>query len=236
MGTDTREREVSERTILLNRIDALSKRWITWKDAEFRSQLEPGDVLILDTMNSVISHFAKLAENRPVNHVVLYIGDDQVIQCARPTLDHPALRVQPISEVVGNHIRTATVLRHRSEKRAEVVKAAKAYLERQIGFDYGTLLRVFGPCLMRSYHGWETRGYATTLGLLSRILLRPHKNGRLTCCSFVVSAFTDAGLTIESENPLSAKNWTVTPKDLWSSDSFYIPVVLHRPPTISLEN
>ncbi len=140
---------------------------ITTEIDEFATSLQRGDVLLFDSIHA-LSHLIKFAENRPVSHCALYLGDGTFAHVGRhkpgktrkdpPSV--PAARTDSLTEWLksppGPYDRTVTALRHIDVSRASdtdgVAGRALEYVDpRNSTYNYLSLIALMVPSLLRTY-------------------------------------------------------------------------------------
>jgi hypothetical protein len=144
---------------------------ITTEVGPFMASLNPGDLLLFDTI-SPISELIKFAENRPINHCAIFLGDDEIAQ-ARAHVPAPDPHAPPLvgsaqkadlrellNSRPGIHYRTVTALRHvgapTDPRGAQaVVKRAKQYIDSgRTKYNYLSLILLMVPSLYRTYKSY----------------------------------------------------------------------------------
>jgi len=182
-------------------------------DAEaFLSQLRPGDVLLFDSVH-MLSELIKFAENRPVNHCTVYLGNGELAQVRghtpglnvrdRPLV--PAARKENLRDRLAAspaYDRTISALRHvatpsGSAGAEAVVKRAREYVEPEdTTYSYLSLIALMVPSLFRTYENYfQDPGAARRVGNLLRLVSQslldaldtdvstPSKNKKTLTCS-----------------------------------------------------
>ncbi len=143
---------------------------MTTEISVFKKSLVPGDVVLFDTLHP-LSNLIKLAENRPVSHCALYLGDDTFAHVgrhkpgktkrARPIV--PAARTDDLTKWLtpppGPYDRTVTALRHvavngASDAKAVVQRAKDYAIPGDTTYDYVSLVALMVPSLLRTYRSY----------------------------------------------------------------------------------
>jgi len=156
----------------------------------FVSRLRPGDILLFDSIHP-LSELIKFAENRPVNHCTIYVGDEQYVHVRRhkPSPDARADPIEPAARAEnlvlrlqsppGPYDRTVTALRHVATPEGpsgapSVVKRAIEYVEpADTTYCYLSLIAIMVPSLYRTYKKYlEERRSARRLGNLLQAMSR----------------------------------------------------------------
>jgi hypothetical protein len=138
---------------------------------EFISTLQPGDVLLLDSLHP-LSRLIQFAENRPVSHAAIYLGGSdrlaefahttkhtQVEPAARKARLRARLRVNP-----GPYDRTVTALRHvdvlsGSADTQGIIDRVDHYVDAaNTRYAYLNLIVLMAPSLLRSYNQYLSGG------------------------------------------------------------------------------
>lgn len=158
----------------------------------FSKALRAGDVLLFDTIHP-LSELIKFAENRPVNHCALYIGNGEFAHVGRhvPGRTRADPPVKPAARVEGLHTwlntssgpydRTVTALRHLKTKEGSdaslVAERAKYYLDpKDTSYNYLSLIALMVPSLFRTYRNYfgdsgAMKLVASTMRSVSRSLV-----------------------------------------------------------------
>jgi hypothetical protein len=183
----------------------------------FLGHLRPGDVVLFDSLHP-LSALIQLAENRPVSHAGLYLGEGKFAQVARESRSHPAAaRIEDLDERLGlPYDRTATALRHidvvNGAAPDAVVKRAHDYTDPEdTTYAYLSLISLMVPALFRTYEEYFDAGSSASqrigsvLETLSQAMLtvfepetaiaaQPAGAGKktLTCSEFVYRCFLEA--------------------------------------------
>jgi hypothetical protein len=199
---------------------------ITTRAKTFVDGLSPGDLLLFDT-TKLVSQLVKLAENCPVNHCAIYVGDQHMVQMGSGTAhvndDDLLLRLTNGESPVD---RTVTALRHRRVRDAIAERACQYRDDQDLfaKYSYFSLRYLMLPSLYRNYqrelkdHRAEAVLLPTIRWLAQAILGWFEKGGLLgdakrlkqrtmTCSEFVYRCYDEAkvhpSLVVEVENPLA---------------------------------
>jgi hypothetical protein len=183
----------------------------------FIDQLKPGDVVLFDSLHP-LSALIQFAENRPVSHAGLYLGNGEFAQVSRESEKHPAAaRIESLNDRLKlPYDQTVTALRHidviGGEKTDLVVKRAHDYTDTvDTKYAYLGLITLMVPALFRTYEGYFDAGSSMTqrigsvLETLSQAMLTVFEpdseivrqsagfdKKTLTCSEFVYRCFMEA--------------------------------------------
>ena len=204
---------------------------LTTDPGAFIGKLKAGDVLLFDSLHP-LSGLIQLAENRPVSHAGLYLGQGKFAQVSRESEQHPAAaRIESLDDRLKlPHDRTATALRHidiiNGATADGVVTWAHDYVDTgDTVYAYLSLITLMVPALFRTYElyfdeaGGPSQLIGTVLEALSQSVLavfepemayQTSRTSRksLTCSEFVYRCFFEADppLPIALTDPLFAYN------------------------------
>jgi hypothetical protein len=163
---------------------------LTTDPARFMSALKPGDVLLFDGV-SPISALIKLAENRPVNHCAVFLGQREFAEVRghKPAADRrsppavPAARSTDLEKLLDSaphYERTITALRHVNATRggaSAVAACARDYVDAaDTTYRYLSLIALMVPSFFRTYEKYfnarrSTERLAEMLRVVSQSIL-----------------------------------------------------------------
>jgi hypothetical protein len=195
---------------------------------KFLKKLKPGDVLLFDTI-TLVSQLIKFAENRPVNHCGVFLGDDTFAQVGSGTAHaHTADLRERLEKRPGPLDRTVTALRHVDAFDAKasvrisnsIVKIADEYINvRKTDYSFVSLRHLMIPSLYRNYRNdlENTKHVAKFLPLISSLakailshfgqvesVSKLDGTKSLTCSEFVYRCYLEAAprLQVDVHRPL----------------------------------
>jgi hypothetical protein len=198
---------------------------VTLRDRDFVGQLAPGDILLFDS-SFPTSALIKFADNSPINHCAIYIGDDYFAHVTHQLKGEPTVQEMKIYERLDERCDYSVTALHYGSPPGNADAAAIAIANSEKlrheadEYAYLNLLALVFPAFVRSY-GWMARArtpLAFGLDVLSRAFLRSMGEeavtrdfpselaGRksLTCSEFVYRCFAEnlSPYSVEVVNPL----------------------------------
>ncbi|HTT88313.1 MAG TPA: hypothetical protein VMF65_02085 [Acidimicrobiales bacterium] len=185
---------------------------VTLRDRDFVDRLAPGDVLLFDS-SFPTSALIKFADNSPINHCAIYIGDDYFAHVTHHLKGEPTVQEVKIYERLDERCDYSVTALHYgpapgNPDAAAIAIANSEKLRHEVEeYAYLSLLALVFPAFVRSY-GWMARAIkplASGLDVMSRAFLRSMGEeavtldfsselaGRksVTCSEFVYRCFSE---------------------------------------------
>jgi hypothetical protein len=156
---------------------------LTTNEDQFMDSLKPGDLLLFDSVH-MLSELIKFAENRPVNHCGVYLGNKEFAEVrghvraadlkAPPSV--AAARKSSLADQLTKgplYDRTVTALRHTDappDGAKAVAERAFAYIDaKDSKYHYLSLIALMVPSLFRTYETYFTKKKTESLATMLRV-------------------------------------------------------------------